>query len=1141
MTVDSLGRVYIAQGTLILQLVDDGRMSVVAGSGAAGINGDGSPAISAQLGDLGYGTGGYTRISGLAVSNGTLHFSDPTSNSIRKISDVAPLAPLVNNDVISVAKATATNIAIISNDWSRNLAIDPTSATVVAQPANGSVTLVYPTTEATMLMARYTPNAAFTGNDPFTYRVCDTTRVQCGTASVNVIVSSNEYTVAAGGLAEGAGLSVGLNPSDLARFGRYLFITDVQFQAVRRLDTYSGQLTIVAGTGLPGSAGAGAVANRSSLNDPRGLALAPDGTLMIAEMGGNTVRQVATDGTISSVAGTAAAATTGDGALATAAAVNAPQAVAFAPDGAVLTTTGNRVRKFYVGGNISSIAGGSAGGYSGDGGPATSAQLNSPRGLAVSPDGSFYIADLSNNVVRKVSTTGTITTYAGVGGAASGGDGGPATAAGLNNPRAVSLDANNNLYIAQDGANRVRKVDAVTGNISLVAGGSTSTLEGVPAVSANLPSAKSVVTGPSGDIWIAVWSQSRVRYVNSAGTITTVAGTGNPINSASGFAALQTQFNLSNVDTSIIFDSAGNMFLADVPGASIKRIDATTGIVTTHVGTGFTGNSSTQINGPQQMSFDSSGLLVFGEYGNCQVRRRNADGSLTLLAGNGACVTTPTLGGSATTTSIGHVWGAYAAPNGDLYVSDDNDYVYLVRGGVITAFAGTGTAGHNGNGRLANTAQLSDPREIAMDARGNVYFADSANHQVRMVDAAGYITGIVGTTVYGTTGDGGRATLATIAGIRGFAIDGAGNIFVGENGGNRLRKIDHATGNISTIAGTGSAGYNHNVTAAAATIGTRSGVAIYGSDLYFVETSSNKVRKVAGVASTASNALSSADWRVVPGATGHANIRERITVTPSATVTASKLTIVMPPGFAATPSTVEAYGLTGTVTGVVSGNTLVVSFPSQSLIGGVPFAIAVEGVTNGGNSSTNSSGFVTLYDGAGTTAIGWANTDVVAIATGGVPASGGPGFGSLWKRSLSATASAPSTVAVNPSATFDATGAFNISNSGTLNASSLTLSSATVTASGYTFLPVTADVSTNVTSAAFATNRWGVQITSSTGANAAATGAGVYTGVGSTAATVITGAGANNVLALTTRAKVDYLTPAGTFKGSLVYRASGGV
>src|SRR5437773_1742222 len=287
-----------------------------------------------------------------------------------------------------------------------------------------------------------------------------------------------------------------------------------------------GAITTYAGRDFSGDGGP---ATAARLLAPAGVALDPAGNLYIADTADHRIRKVTPGGTISTYAGSGNFGFSGDGGPATAAELNFPRDVALDPAGNLYIADhdNGRIRKVTSGGTISTYAGSGSRGLSGDGGPATAAQLYSPHGVALDTAGNLYIAD--SNRIRKVTPGGTISTYAGTGTGPFSGDGGPATAAQLSSPAGVALDLTGNLYIADDGNCRIRKVTP-GGTISTYAGGGGGTPgflgDGGPATAAYLNNPVGVTLDPAGNLYIADLGNARVRKVTPGGTISTYAGSG---------------------------------------------------------------------------------------------------------------------------------------------------------------------------------------------------------------------------------------------------------------------------------------------------------------------------------------------------------------------------------------------------------------------------------------------------------------------------------------------------------------------------------------------------------------------------------------------------------------------------------------
>jgi hypothetical protein len=367
-------------------------------------------------------------------------------------------------------------------------------------------------------------------------------------------------------------------------------------------------------------------------------------------------------------------------------------------------------------GNLITTYAGDGNGYSGDGGPATSARLTGPSGLAMDGSGNLYIADTGNNVIRKVSPAGIITTYAGNGNAGYSGDGGPATAASLNidiDPVGVAVDASGNLYIADTLNNRVRMVSAATGIIATVAGNGFGAADGIggfsgdggPAIAAELFAPTGLAVDSSGNLLIADLGNMRVRKVAPNGTITTIAGSGCTLTEStpncggfSGDGGPATSATL-NRPTALALDGSGNLYIADNENNRVRKVSPA-GIITTFAGIGPV----------------------------CQFSNLSCTGS---FSGDG---------GPATSASLNDPQGLATDSAGNVYISDTNNLRVrkVSPAGIITTYAGSGQFDYNifdsaGDGGPATSADINLPDGLATDAAGDLFIADNLRGRVREV------------------------------------------------------------------------------------------------------------------------------------------------------------------------------------------------------------------------------------------------------------------------------------------------------------------------------------------------------------------------------------------------------------------------
>ena len=613
-----------------------------------------------------------------------------------------------------------------------------------------------------------------------------------------------------------------------------------------------------------------------SANLPVPTAVATDsaGNIYIAAPGGNRVFAVDGSGKIRVVAGSGVEAFNGNDGPTKNASLdlgvnNLPNGIAVDAKGNIFFVDkfNNQIRSVdTTTGIITTFAGSGpggyySGGYSGDGGPATSARLNLPGEIAFDSNGNLFIADSQNGRVRRVdASTGIITTVAGNGGFTFSGDGGLATAASLNHPAGVALDTNGNLFIADAYNCRVRRVDASSGIITTVAGNGEFSFsgDGGPAIAASLWLPIGVRVDTDGNLFIADLYNHRVRRVDaSTGIITTFAGSGQ--SGVSGDGGLATSVDISPVGVAI--ESSGNLLIADADSKRVRRVNLSTNIVTTVAGNGefcFYGDGgpalAASLCAPQGLTADPSGNLLAYDSNNGRIRRINAEtGQITTVAGGGnpadglgddAPATQATFSGS----------GLAADARGNMFITDWSNFrVRRVDAatGIITTVAGSGGRGGNsGDGGPATLATLAQPQGVVLDRPANLFISTGA--LIRRVDAR---TGLITTYAGGGSasggftpycGDGGPAINACLFYPRGLAMDAAGNLFIADSNNNRIRRVDAATQIITTVAGNGVPAYaGDGLSAVVASLNNPSWVSVDAAGNLFIGDVGNfRVRRV---------------------------------------------------------------------------------------------------------------------------------------------------------------------------------------------------------------------------------------------------------------------------------------------------------
>lgn len=588
-----------------------------------------------------------------------------------------------------------------------------------------------------------------------------------------------------------------------------LFIVDFGNDAIRRVDAMTGIVTTVAGRG--DSLGDGGPATKAILYQPSDVLVDPNGNLLVADSGQDRVRKVDTQtGIITTIAGTGDRKFSGDNGPATAAGLAYPYSLALDAQGNLFISDrfNLRVRKVNSAGIITTVAGNGNPGdgngtFGGDNGPATTASLSEPDGLAVDMQGNLLIADFHNHRVRKVDARSQIiTTIVGTGSYDFFGDGGSAINAAIIQPAGLTLDGSGNLFIVDTGNNRIRRVTNDTGIIVTFAGGADSRFsgDGGPAVSATLYQPHELAVDSSGNLLIADAGNGRVRRVDAiTGIITTVAGNGTACcEEKDGIPAVMASI-LNNYGLTVA--PSGQSFFYSKPDAPSLVRRVTNGLVQTVAGSkkielGDGGPAtSAYLQGVTGLTLDNNGNLLIADTYNHRIRRVDAAGIITTLAGSG-----PTVedmgdfsgdGGPATSARLNKPEAIVVDPAGNLFIGDTINFRVRrvdARTQTIRTYAGGGTD-QAGDGGPATKAQLGTPRSLAIDAAGNLFIATS-DQRVRRVDAVtGIITTVAGNMERGYSGDEKPATTATFTSAIGVAIDRQGNLYISDSADNVVRVV----------------------------------------------------------------------------------------------------------------------------------------------------------------------------------------------------------------------------------------------------------------------------------------------------------------------------------------------------------------
>lgn len=552
-----------------------------------------------------------------------------------------------------------------------------------------------------------------------------------------------------------------------------------------------------------------------------------------------------------------------------------PMGVARRPDGNLIVVDyqAHRLWRIDRHGILHTFAGDGVPGREGDGGPAAEARFYHPHDLYQDRRGNLFVSDLGNRTIRRIDyRTGIITRVAGTGAAGRGGDGGPALDAELDCTCGVAVDAEGNIYLSDEWACNIRRVDARTGIITTFAGknarhypsergasrpfaGPGLSLmgyhgDGGPAAEAAFYHPEHLAFDSRGDLYVCDNSNDRVRRIDMrSGIITTVLGNGQRASNGDGGPAAEASTLMPDA---ICLDIYDNLYVGEKYGFRVRKVEAATGIVRTLVGSGVPGFGEEGLPGWETLCnsveagiwADPDGTVFWGD---CSGRLRRYDGATgivtTALGGTGVHDGEP-----ATRAFLCGPGGLAVGPDGRIYVADV--WSQRVRSidpvtGVVETVAGNGARAYGGDGGPATAACLGNPHDVSVDSRGRVVIADTRHGHVRRVDEDGIIRTVAGTTFQWDKGDGGPALGACLVHVEAVAHGPGDDIYLGDAIG-RIRRIDVRTGIITTVAGIGLPGYSGDGgPATAARIGTPTAIR-FDSDgnLYFADRAYHVVRRI---------------------------------------------------------------------------------------------------------------------------------------------------------------------------------------------------------------------------------------------------------------------------------------------------------
>lgn len=626
---------------------------------------------------------------------------------------------------------------------------------------------------------------------------------------------------------------------------------------VRKVLRSNENIYAFAGSGTNGYSGDGGQAISATLKGPYSCYGDSNGAIYIADYGNYVLRKVAADGIITTIAGTGVSGTVVSGSAATSTPLTNPSAIVVATTGDIFFTASNvlltisngiltknaatsniysstsfirlsgsgsmnkqyidssgniyvtandyKVYKFAMSSSptsIKCIAGTGAASSTGDGGQALYASFNKPFGISVVTNGDMYLTEFDGHIIRKISSAGIVSTYAGTAGTSgNSGDGGQASSALLYSPRSLFIDeSNSQLYIADTYNNKIRVINMSTKIISTIAGGGTSgtssgSTDGA-ATTALFDYPQEVFVTTSKDIYVADYNNNKIRLItHGTYVVSTAVGSGNSGTTGDGGSPTATSCKMNN-PRSVYVTTSGVIYFADTGNYVIRKVQnnivslvAGTYSTSTYAGDGGSATSAS-FGGPYSVKLDTSGNIYIADNSNYAIRKVTTDNIINTVSVKGAQSTS-----SATNFRFLQISAMWRDTSSNLFITDqfmNNVMQYSFSTNIIYALAGgSGICGSSGDGLAAINANLCSPMGIIGDTNGNLYVSDSANHKVRFISVSTSIMStVVGSGTLGYGGDNGAATSALLNNPTTLALDSNGNLLISDYGNKRIRYYD---------------------------------------------------------------------------------------------------------------------------------------------------------------------------------------------------------------------------------------------------------------------------------------------------------------------------------------------------------------
>jgi sugar lactone lactonase YvrE len=676
-----------------------------------------------------------------------------------------------------------------------------------------------------------------------------------------------------------------------------VYVADYGNNRIRRI-TPGGVVTTLAGSLSNTSGSTDGTGTNASFNIPTGVAVDSAGNVYVADFGNHRIRKITPTGVVSTLAGSSQGSTDGTG---TNASFNYPHGVAVDSVGNVYVAdqVNNRIRRITPEGVVTTLAGSLSNTSGSTDGTGTNASFSAPRGVAVDSVGNVYVADIGNHRIRRITSTGVVTTLAGSLSNSNGSIDGTGTNSQFSNPTGVAVDSAGNVYVADQSNQRIRKITS-TGVVTTLVGSSSGSADGT-GTNATFSGPTGVAVDSVGNVYVADQINHRIRriiaktysllpYTTQTGSsaITVPASTTQTLNFAVPSSSLPSTLTLAGTwvlklyaflvsstssatitcqvfnGTTLLTSGTSSVIVSSmtvqlypitfiIPTVNIPDYLELDVIVTTQSSPltfQFTAPNLSLIETslPITTLKPSSGLMLPLASGTVNFP------FVTTLAGS-LSNTSGSTDGIGTNASFNIPRGVAVDSAGNVYVADNNNHRIrkIDTGGVVTTLAGSSAGSANGTG---TNAGFTFPSGVAVDSAGNVFVADQLNHRIRRITPEGVVTTFAGSTSGSTDGTGTNASFNTPFGV---AVDSAGNVFVADTVNNRIRRITSA-GVVTTLAGSlSNTSGSTDGTGTNARFNAPQGVAFDSAgNVYVGDTGNNRIRRItsAGVVTTLAGSLS---------------------------------------------------------------------------------------------------------------------------------------------------------------------------------------------------------------------------------------------------------------------------------------------